>query len=94
MAAKTPTTIRQENLGSLNLIMADFDGTVSSNDVDDGDTWASGMKGIVAWWFAREDDPTTQASAGVAVAESSGTFTFHPAEDGALGKLMVLAKNK
>jgi hypothetical protein len=49
MAAKLPTRIIKENLGSVNLIMALFDGTVSSNDIDDNDTWASGCTTIVGW---------------------------------------------
>lgn len=93
MAAKTPTTIKRENLGSLNLVIAHFDGTVASNDLDDGDTWASGLTGIVAFWTGHQDNPTTQASVGIAVTESSGTFTFYPAEDDALGKLFVLVRS-
>lgn len=49
MAAKTPTTIRKENLGSLKLIIANFDGTVSGNNIDDDDTWATGITTIVGW---------------------------------------------
>jgi hypothetical protein len=49
MAAKVPTSIRKESLGSLTLIIANFDGTVSSNDIDDNDTWATGLTGIVGW---------------------------------------------
>lgn len=51
MAAKVPTTIRKENWGSVNVLIANFDATVSSNDIDDNDTWATGVKlgKIVGW---------------------------------------------
>ena len=35
-------------------------------------------------------DPTTQASAGYAVAESAGTYTFYPGEDGESATLFVV----
>ena len=44
MAAKVPTTLTKQNWGSVNVLMANFDGTVASNDIDDNDTWASGVK--------------------------------------------------
>lgn len=83
MAAKTPSTIKQHSAGSQTKIVATF------TDIDDGDTWASSLSGVQDYIFSRTDNPTTQGSAGVAVAESSGTFTFYPAEDNAAGKLIV-----
>jgi len=83
MAARTASTLYEENVGSMKCIIATF------ADIDDGDTWASGIVGAKAWFFCRTDDPSTQTSAGVAVANSSGTFTFHPAEDNAAGRLVV-----
>jgi hypothetical protein len=85
MAAKTPSTIIRGNAGSKTLLVASF------TDIDDADTWASGLGSKVwRWWFQRTDDPTTQAAAGVAVANSSGTFSFYPAEDNAAGDLFIL----
>lgn len=50
MAAKTPTSIKKENLGSINMLIAVFDGTVSSNDIDDNDTWDTGLGTKIVGW--------------------------------------------
>ena len=83
MAVKTPSAVYTESLGSLTLKVATF------TDLDDGDTWASGISGVKYWWHQRTDNPSTQASVGVAIAHSSETFTFYPAEDNAAIKLFV-----
>lgn len=83
MAAKTPSTVTRHSSGDQTKLVATF------TDVDDADTWASGLPNVSDYYFSRTDDPTTQASAGVAIAESSGTFTFHPAEDNTAGDLVV-----
>lgn len=90
MAAKTPTTITKENLGSLNLIIASFDGTVDSNDIDDNDTWASGISGIIGClWMGSSDNGydvsiTSVTAGGTILFDSAGTTT---------GTLYVLYKN-
>ena len=73
MAALTATTpIAISCMGSKKLLKVDF-----SDSINDGDTWASGLKtqvGILSYWVQ-----TTDASAGeegLSVGESSGTFTF------------------
>ena len=78
MAVKLPTTIRKENLGSVRLIIATFDGTVSSNDLDNADTWATGITSIIGNpWFAGAVfvglavDPVT----GIVTATTAGTAT-------------------
>ena len=88
MAAKTPDSIQQESLGSLKLIIATF----STNDIDDTDTWASGIQGIVGYWANATDDPT-QAKEGIDVALSTSTFTFSTGEDNRTGMVYVLAKS-
>lgn len=87
-AAKTPTagTIRSHSVGSLRLVTADF------SDLDDGDTWASGISGILAVWVSDTDDPTTQASVGIAAAFSGSTVTVYPAEDNKTGTVYVLTR--
>lgn len=75
MAAITPSNVNRVNYGSKNVLIADF--TTSS----DGDTWASGISAIAGKWTDDNDNPTTQASVGVASTFSAGTFTFFPAED-------------
>lgn len=86
MAAKTPTNVKRYNMGSANLLVATF------SDLDDGDTWASGLskEPVREYWFQDTDNPTTQGSVGAAVAYSSGSFTFYPAEDDKTGKLFVM----
>ena len=86
MAAETPATVWRHSIGSLSLVIANFSGGTA----DDADTWASGMTGIVAFWAQDTDNPTTQASVGVAVTQSAGTFTFYPAEDNKSFYLFVL----
>jgi len=77
MAAKTPDSYQRTNLGGANMVTAVF----SSTTVSDTDTWTSGMTGIRSWRFCQTNNPTTQASAGVSVAQAAGVFTFYPGED-------------
>lgn len=87
--AITPDTVRRHNLGSLSMVEANF----TAGTADDGDTWASGLSTrVVAYWVQDTDNPTTQASEGVAAANSSGTFTFYPAEDNKSFTLFVLTR--
>ena len=76
MAAKLPTTIRNENLGSLKLIIANFDGTVSSNDIDDNDTWATGITSIIGWPIVQSTIDGPQDCTVDAVDFATGTITF------------------
>lgn len=75
MAAKTPSTITRFSSGDTTLLKCVF------TDIDDGDTWTSGLKNVVNYTCQDSDNPTTQANAGVAASESAGVFTFYPAED-------------
>lgn len=84
MAAVTPATVT-----ILGNSTAGLQVKCSFTDVDDGDTWTSGISGIVAYHFTRTDNPTTQASNGADVELSSGVFTFRPGEDNAAGDLYV-----
>lgn len=87
MAAITPNTVRTHSMGDLTLIEAVF----SAGTADDGDTWASGLSTrVVNYWAQDQQDPTTQASNGIAVNNSSGTFTFYPGEDNTPFTLFVM----
>lgn len=88
MAAETPTALVQVGpLGMDTLLRATFGATV-----DDADTWASGLgTRVTGFWTQDIDNPTTQGSVGVAVTNSSGTFTFYPAEDDKAFYLFVTA---
>ena len=88
MASVTPTSVKIDSLGSLRLVVATF-----ADTTDDGDTWASGLKGIYKYWIQDTDNPTTQGSVGVAATQSSGTFTFYPAEDNKSFELFVLLRS-
>ena len=88
MAAISPDTLRQQSLGSVALLIADF----SAGTADDGDTWASGLgSNVVGFWAQDTDNPSTQGSVGTAISNSSGTFTLYPAEDNKSFTVYVLA---
>lgn len=88
MAAKTPDSIIRENVGSLNLLICDF----STTNIDNEDTYATGLPNIVGCWFNASLDPT-QGGEGMNIAESSGTLTFHAPENNVTGKLFILTRN-
>lgn len=84
MAAKTPDTIRVSNAGDLRMIVATF----SDTDIDDNDTWASGIKGAIAWDFQNSIDGPQDCTVD---AYSNGTFTFG-SEANATGRLVIWAR--
>ncbi len=81
---RTPSRVIRESVGSINLHIATF------TEIDNTDTYVSGLTGVVGKWFNADDDPTVQVSGGVDVSESSGTFTFRAGEDDRTGKLTIL----
>ena len=88
MAAVTPTSVYKENAGSMTIHIATF-----ANTTDNGDTWDSNISHIVGYWANATDDPTTTASVGVALAESSDTFTFGLGEANRSVMVYVLSKS-
>lgn len=81
MAAITPASIRYLGVaGGIREILARF------TSVDDADTWASGLKGIITWTAT---DRTGTTTSGVAASESSATFTFKVATNGKAVDLVV-----
>lgn len=91
MAAKTPDNIYNDvNMGSVNLVRAVF----STTNLDDADTWTSGLTNVVDFWFQGKNNPTTQASTGINIAfvASTGVFTFYPGEDNTEGTLFILRR--
>jgi hypothetical protein len=87
MSAVTPSSIRRENLGSVNLLICPF-----ADTLDNADTWDSGLTSVVGFWANRTSAPT-QEKEGVDVSESSGTFTFNMGEDNKAITLYVLTTN-
>jgi hypothetical protein len=88
MAAKTPDKVYQDKLGSLRLVRAVF----STTNLDDADTYASGIDAVVDYWFSPKIDPSTNSSAGINITHSSGTFTFYPGVDNMEGTLFILVR--
>jgi hypothetical protein len=85
--ARTPT-LYEESVGSMKLYWTDV-----MADVDDTDTFASGLSNrIVATWFNPTDDPSTQASNAIDVnyTYSTGAIVFQCGEDSRTGKLYIL----
>jgi len=88
MAEKTPDTTITENMGSLALLVCKY----SSTNIDDGDTYPSGLStNVVDQWFNATLD-CTQGGEGMNVSESSGTYTFNAPEANVTGTLFILAR--
>lgn len=93
MAAKVPTTLTKENWGSVNVLIAAFDGTVSSNDIDDDDTWASGVKAskiVGKPWLAQTSEGPNDCS--VTDIDANGVLTFSAAS-ATTGTLYLMYKD-
>lgn len=87
MAAVTPSATYVENIGSMKLTIATFAATT-----DAGDTWASGLTEIVAYWAVSTGQSATKTTNGVGVAESSGTFTLYCEQDNIAITLFVISR--
>jgi len=88
MAAKLPDSVLRESLGSMTLLMARF----STTNIDNDDTYASGLgTSVIDQWFNATLD-CTQGNEGVNVSCSAGTFTFRTGEDDVTGTLFILAQ--
>lgn len=88
MAAVTPSTNYRENVGSLTLHIATFAATV-----DNGDTWASGIQGIIGTWATNTDAPGTQTNVGAGASFSGSTVTIRLAEDNSACIVYVLSRS-
>lgn len=82
MAAITPASTIEASSGDLKHMIYTF------SAVTDGDTFASGLQGAVAYSYT----PTGATATGGGVVESSGTFTLRPIAAGESGLLQVWAK--
>jgi hypothetical protein len=83
MPALTPTLVRNENAGTERKVLARF------ASVDDGDTWASNIKGIT---HVVPVDKTGTTTAGVAASFSGTTITFKTGTNGKAVDLLVYAR--
>lgn len=85
-AAKTPSSLLKESVGSMSIWIAKF------TDIDDTDTYASGITDIVAAWCDATDVPTGASYEGIDVGyTSAGAITFNTGEDNRTGNLYILA---
>ena len=87
MAAKTPDSVERISMGSATLLVATF----STNDIDDADTWNTGLGTSAKYVWANGTDDPTQTKEGIDCALSSGTVTFSTGEDNRTGCVFVIA---
>jgi len=86
MASATQSgTITRETFGSLQIHIIPF------SNIDNTNTYASGIKRVVGYWANGTDDPT-QGAEKIDVANSSGTLTFATGEDARTGILYVVSE--
>lgn len=88
MAAVTPSAVYRENVGSLTLHIATF-----ANTVDNGDTWASGIAGIVGCWATNSDAPGTATNIGAGASHSGTSITLYLGEDNSACTVYVLSRS-
>jgi hypothetical protein len=81
MAAKTPSSIQRHSLGDLKLTIATF------ADIDDNDTWDSGIKSAIGYWWGGTADNGYDVQV---TSVTDGQFLFDSAANMA-GKLYVIS---
>jgi len=86
MAAKTPDSVVVESVGNLRKITATF----STNDIDDNDTWTSGIRSAVAWDVHTSIDGASDTAVD-AYDATDGKFTFGSAAN-QTGRLVIWAR--
>lgn len=87
MAAATVGTIVRHSAGSNTLIRVAF------TNIDDTNTWDSGIYDAIGWW-ANGTDAATQGKEAIDVQYTprTGRFTFSVGENTRAGELIVLFK--
>jgi len=88
MAAVTPSTIIESSQGDNKLIIANF-----ANTTDSGDTWASGIQGIVSVMACQADVAGTATSTGAGASYSGSTITLYMGEANSAMTVWILAKS-
>jgi hypothetical protein len=87
MAAKTPSSVVTENMGSLTARIATF------SDIDSGDAWASNIQNIVLVIPGTTDQATTGANVAASFTATDGAIHFTCAVDSQAVKILVLSKD-
>ena len=87
MAEATVSTIVRHSAGSNTLVRVSF------SNIDDTNTWDSGIYDAVGYWCDGTDAATaTKEAIDVQYTASSGRFTFSTGENTRTGDLVVLFK--
>ena len=89
MAAATLSTVQRENIGDLTLTIATF------SNINNTNTWASGIEGVIGYWGNLTDDGT-QTKEGIDITlttPSTGAFTFQVGENSRTGLVYVLSSS-
>ena len=67
---------------------------IFKKELDSSDTYASKITSAIMWWCNPTDDPTQLLeNIDVGYTQSTGGFTFYPAEDNRTGDLYILARS-
>ena len=89
MAAATLSTTWRESIGDLTLTIATF------SNINNTNTWASNIQGVIGYWGNCTDDPT-QTKEGIDITlttASTGEFTFQTGENSRVGMIYVLSSS-
>jgi hypothetical protein len=86
MAAITPATLQRESVGSMTLHIAQFAAITSGAT---GDTWATGIDGIVSVWATA----TTAGNRSMSTSWANGTVTVNPTAGATGAYVYVLSKS-
>ncbi len=86
MAEKTPDSVVVNNVGNLRQIIATFE----TNDIDDNDTWVSGIKSALTWDVQTSVDGPQDCTIDLYTA-ATGTFRFASAAS-QTGRVVVWAR--
>ncbi len=92
MAERTPSTIIRGSLGEFTLHVAEF------ADLDNADTWASGIQGIVSIMAVQTSASTgtvglNQGAGATLTTASTGLITVFNGEDAQTGTLWVISRS-
>lgn len=93
MASRTHSTTRTDSMGNLRL------STIAFTDIDNGDTYDSGIPSAVSYWATATDDPTINRetvqvgySSAIPGTPNAGRVTFYTSEGNRVVNLYVLSR--
>ena len=93
MAERTHSAVETHSVGNLRLSIISF------TDIDNGDTYDSGIPAAVSYWATATDDPTINREDVMAKYDqdavgslNAGRFTFYTSEDNRVVDLYILSR--